>query len=500
MLALEILGTRLLGPFYGVSLYLWSALISVTLAALSLGYFLGGAWADRGPTPRRLAALLLFAGFWVFLIPLLRDPLLRASEPLGLRVAVLVTATALFLPPLTLLGMVSPYAIRLRARELGEVGRTAGNLYAVSTIASVIAAVATGFFLIPHFGVLRLTLATGAVLLAAAWIAFATTARRGPALAALVALGLALLALERLAPRPESGNGVVFRGQSAYAELCVLDRAGLRYFLIDGGIHTVVQQDNGETRHPYVVAAELACDLFPEPRRALLIGLGGGSAAKELTWRGWQVDAVEIDSVVTGVARRHFGLKPIHARVHHADGRRYLRAAADRHEMVFLDAFGSSSIPFHLVTSEAFGLVRERLAPDGVVVVNLESLGWDHALVRSIAATLRTRFRHVLALPIAEPPDRLGNLILLASDRAMDIADEVVGSPIDYLHDEYQHWRSLVRRHAWDNRFEPSPEGAAVLTDDRNPVDLWSEEINRSARRELHATFGRTAATGFGWE
>jgi spermidine synthase len=499
VLALEILGTRILGPFYGVSLYLWSALISVTLAALSLGYFLGGAWADRGPTARRLAGLLLAAGLWVLLVPLLRDPVLAAGERLGLLAAILAAAAALFFPPLVLLGIVSPYAIRLSARELGEVGRTAGNLYAVSTVASVVAALATGFLLIPHFGVLRLTLATGLALLLAAWVAFAGSTRRATAAATLAVLGLASLAVLRLGSSSAADGGVVYRGHSGYAELCVLDRGGLRYFLIDGGVHSVVQLDRGETRHPYVVVAELACDLFEAPGEALLIGLGGGSAAKELTWRGWKVEAVEIDPVVTQVAQEHFGLEPLHARVRHADGRRFLRSSRARYDLVFLDAFGSSAIPFHLVTAEAFGLVRERLRRGGVVVVNLEARGWDHVLVRSVAATLRTHFPHVLALPIAEPPDRLGNLILLASDRALDIPDDVVGWPIDSLHDEYQHWRSLARRHAWDNRFTPRAEGAVVLTDERNPVDLWSEEINRGARQELHELFGASAATGFGW-
>ncbi len=504
VLALEILGTRLLGPFYGVSLYLWSALISVTLAALSLGYFLGGAWADRGPTPRRLSGLLLAAGLWIFAIPLLRDPLLGSSEGLGLRAAVLATATGLFFPPLALLGMVSPYAIRLSARDLGEVGRTAGNLYAVSTVASVVAALLTGFLLIPRFGVLRLTLAIGIVLLVAAWIAFAAGGSRRSAAAALVLLGLAYLGLERWAISAESApvspaGRVLFRGHSPYAELCVLERGGLRYFLIDGGIHSVVEIESGETRHPYVVVAELACELFAEPGQMLLVGLGGGSTAKTFTWNGWRVEAVEIDSLVTRVAHDHFGLEPFHARVLHMDGRRYLRQPGESYDLIFLDAFGSSSIPFHLVTEEAFTEARGRLRPGGVVAVNVEAVGWDHVLVRSLAATLRRRFERVLVLPIAEPPDRLGNLVLLAGDREMAISDEALGSPVDHLADEYQHWRSLVRNHAWDNRFEPPAEGALVLTDDRNPVDLWSEEINRAARLDLHRSFGRGAATGFGW-
>src|SRR5262245_42111054 len=150
VLAIEILGTRVLGPFYGVSLFLWSALITATLAALSLGYWLGGRWADAGPRPARLGALLAAAGAWLLLVPWIRQPVLAHLEPLGLRAAVLVAASVLFVPPLALLGMVTPYAVRLATSNLEHLGRTAGNLFAVSTIASVASALATGFFLIPN--------------------------------------------------------------------------------------------------------------------------------------------------------------------------------------------------------------------------------------------------------------------------------------------------------------------------------------------------------------
>ena len=164
VLAIEILGTRILGPFYGVSLFLWSALISVTLIALSVGYAVGGRWADRGATFSRLYWLLAGAGIWTLLIPWLRAPVLFIAEPFGLRFAVLVAAFILFVPPLTLLGMVSPYAIRVRASSLNVVGRTAGDLYAVSTVGSVVAALLTGFVLIPNVGVTRLTYLIGGML------------------------------------------------------------------------------------------------------------------------------------------------------------------------------------------------------------------------------------------------------------------------------------------------------------------------------------------------
>ncbi len=495
VLAIEILGTRLLGPFYGVSLYLWSALISVTLAALSVGYALGGRVADRDARPGRLTLLLAVAGVWTMAVPWLRTPLLGVTEHLGLRAAVLLSSAVLFFPPLTLLGMVSPIAIRIHASTLDRVGRSAGNLYAISTLASVAAALATGFWLIPAWGVQRLTVGTGVMLMMAALIAWLkgqpSRGRAATALALVIPGGVGAWNVTQLPRRPVHTQFVT---DSPYAEIRVVDHQDFRYLLIDGGIHTAIRPGTPESHHAYTHVAELTTELFAHPGRLLLVGLGGGAAARIFTRDGWRVDAVEIDPQVVSTARDYFELTPHAATIHVDDGRRYLARKPDRYDVIFFDAFGSSAIPFHLVTRESFALAKSRLEPDGVLALNVEAVGWDDPLVNGVGATLATQFRHVLALPIAEPPDKLGNLILLASDRPMEIRDEVLGNPADYVADDYLHWTIVLRNHAWDNRFVPGRDGQ-VLTDDLNPVDLWAERINLVARRDLHHFFGRETPT-----
>jgi predicted membrane-bound spermidine synthase len=254
VLAIEILGTRIIGPFYGVSLYLWSALIGVTLAALSLGYYVGCRWADRGPRLSRFCLLLALSGIWVVFIPWLKHPVLAVAEPLGLRFAVLFAAFVLFFPPLASLGMVSPYAIRLKATTIDTVGRTAGNLYAISTIASVVSAILTGFFFIPNVGVSRLTFLTGIVLVITAGIGLASTRRVGVLVPSIVLLLVGGTAGSRIAPveHRNPDMGLLAIEHSAYGELRVVETAGYRYLLIDGGIHTIVdpESDDGNRRKP----------------------------------------------------------------------------------------------------------------------------------------------------------------------------------------------------------------------------------------------------------
>jgi hypothetical protein len=163
--------------------------------------------------------------------------------------------------------------------------------------------------------------------------------------------------------------------------------------------------------------------------------------------------------------------------------------------VIFFDAFGSGAIPFHLVTREVFALAKAHLSPGGILLANVEGVGWDDVLVRGVGATMATQFQKVLALPIAEPPNQVGNLILVAADRTLEISDAALGNPADYMADDYLQWTIVQRNHAWANRFPLTQASGPVLTDDLDPVDLWAENVNRTARRELHRLFGRDTPT-----
>ncbi len=478
VLVLEILGSRVLGPYYGVSLFLWSALIAVTLAALACGYALGGRWATRVPSGARLSVALAIAGLWVLALPLLRVPVVHAAGGLGPRGAMLVAAIVLFFPPLALLGTVGPYAIRLASRRVEEVGRVSGDVFAVSTLASVVAAVATGFVLIPVLGVTKLLVVIALTLFVAAAIARASAGVAGALILLVAGAGLAAAALARPHRLPAA---VLADADSPYAHVRVLDWKGQRFLLLDGTTQTVVNAETFEPRQAYVYAAELAADLFPGRGRLLLLGLGGGSTVRVFAHRGWKVDAVEIDSTVARMAAQFFRLRPFHANVVIDDARDYLRRTSATYDIVFFDAYGSGALPFHLVTREAFAEAKARLAPGGVLVANVETVGWRDPLAHAIVATLKADFREVVALPTSEPPNALGNVVILASDRPIEVPEESLGDPVGALEDDDEHYRVISRHHAWENRYVP--EHGRVLTDDWNPSALRTEAINFADRK-----------------
>ncbi|HSD64475.1 MAG TPA: fused MFS/spermidine synthase [Ignavibacteriaceae bacterium] len=490
VLAIEILGTRIVGPYYGVSIYLWSALISVTLIALSAGYMIGGRIADKKKNYNVLAFIIALAGIILILMPFFRNFVFEITEKLGLRTSVLISSLILFFPPLTLLGMVSPYAVKLRTQSLDVVGTSAGNLYSVSTIGSVVAALLTGYFLIPNFGVIKLTISIGIVLIITSLIILLTDKKRSvkiislPFFILLILTPLSLISSEK----EDSAKGLITLRQSEYGEIRVLDLDDNRYLLIDGSIHSAIDKNTKETILPYTWVIDITKKLENYSGDMLLIGLGGGSVLKSFYDDNWDVDVVEIDPVISEVEKRYFNLVSGFDNIHILDGREYLKTTGKTYDLIVLDAFGSGSVPFHLATVESFGLAKSRLNKNGIITVNLEAVGWNDIIVTSIAKTLRQVFGNVLALPIAEPPDQLGNVIIIASDKPFEMKEELER---DYWNPDYRFSADYERNHAWDNRFIPDMKNAIILSDDLNPVEIWSERINLLSRRKLHNLLGK---------
>lgn len=495
VLSLEILGTRILGPFYGVDLFLWSALITTTLAALSIGYLIGGRWADRKPTLLRLCVFVAIAGVWVLMIPILKFPVLSLAEHLGLRVAVLLASTILFFPPLTLLGAISPLAIRLKVEGMNEVGRTVGHLYAVSTVAGVFSALLSGFVLIPTVGVNRLTLIVGFLLLATAIVGFIVEKKTTflcAAFALLVPFAISAHSIYS-SEQPDPDHGLLAVEQSPYAELRVLDADNGRHLLVDGGIHGLVDTSTWESTLKYIAVMDLPRYFFDRQGTVLVIGLGAGSLVKQYKEAWWKVDAVEIDPAVIRLARKYFNLQPSDGTVIEMDGRQYLLSTQKTYDIVLLDAFGSSSIPFHLVTQESFELVASHLNAHGILALNVETIGWNDPIIRSLTATLKQVFSDVLVLPTQEPPNQFGNVVLLASvDKLVPKREPERNETLD---PDWRFGPGYQIVHAWDNRFMPNIKGVDVLTDDLNGIDLRSEAINLAARKNLHEYFEKRATS-----
>jgi predicted membrane-bound spermidine synthase len=167
LLGLEIVASRILAPYFGNSVYVWGSLISVFLLALSIGYWLGGIQADKRPSLVVLAKILASAAACILVLPLVYLPVGKYIADLGLefRFSVLLISMLFFLVPSVLMGMVSPFVIKLSATGLDEIGRTAGRVYAISTLGSISGAIAVSFFFIQWLGTRAIVVVLGLILL-----------------------------------------------------------------------------------------------------------------------------------------------------------------------------------------------------------------------------------------------------------------------------------------------------------------------------------------------
>ena len=493
VMVIEVLGSRVIGPFFGVSLFVWTSLISVALIALALGYAVGGWLADRRDRPGWLYAIIALAGIATLLVPIARGAVLELTVPLGLRAGSFTATLLLFGPALWLLGMVSPYLVKLARRETASLGFTVGGFYALSTLGSVAGTVLTGFVLIGMLGVDRIFQLAGTLLLLLSAGYFVFFARR-PAAAALLLLAVpGWFGSEVLVDRVMA-NGTrvteIETRDSHYGRLQVTEYSGgqtrTRELSIDGLIQGGMDLANGLPVYEYPYFLQFVpTALQPDGERALVIGLGVGMVPGWYVQRGMTVDVVDIDPDVVELARRYFGFTT-NGRVAVEDARTFLAAPGPSYDYILLDVFSGDVTPGHLLSREAVALVAGRLAEGGVLAMNLiGSLGTDNFMTASVVATLRTAFDTVELMPTFDPSRNAtgeGNLIVVAYQGPHRAVTPRVLSPVHRLAAD-QVRANLGRRY----RFAPGTP-SIVLTDDYNPIDVYDAPLRERVRRSIIAT------------
>ncbi len=501
VMVIEVLGSRVVGPFFGVSLFVWTSLISVALISLALGYWVGGVMADRRGHSSDLYALIAAAGVCVLLIPWLKAPVLEAALPLGLRTGAFASSLILFGPALLLLGCVSPYLVKIAARTVDNIGRTVGGLYALSTIGSVAGTTLTGFFLIAHLGVNQAFYAVGITLLLIAAVYFLALRRLVIPTAAVV-LCIALAPQWIVPPAlsmPNAQVTEVFSGDTFYGAVKVIDidygDAVDRELFIDGLRQGGQDRSSGLSVHPYSYLMQyLPYRLQPNGRDCLVVGLGAGFIAAGYSARGIRTDAVDIDPLIPRLARDYFGFTTS-GDVVVADARHFLLTTPRRYDYIILDAYSGDLIPHHLVSREMFTLIAQRLRPGGVLGMNLiGSVGEQRHMTSSVVRTLRSVFEHVDIYPAFDVTamQGIGNLqiVAYAGARTLLPLGEVPGLVI--------HPRINARVRSFMRQSYPFPvdADALVLTDDYNPIDFFDAGLRETVRGWILQNTARGLLTG----
>lgn len=493
-IAIETSASRLVGPYFGSSTFIWANLIGLTLLYLTIGYFLGGKLADRYPEPALLFMLTAFAGFSIAFIPMLSRPILDVSlsafdsVSVGAFYGSLLGTMLLFAVPVTLLGCVSPFAVRLQLGDVTSAGNTAGRLYALSTVGSILGSFLPTFLLIPTVGtrttflILSLAMVVPSVLALVAIPAIRETA-----------LALAMLLLVALVPvfqpsglvRPPEYGQVIYEAETRYNYVQVIQyRDEIRLALNEGhATHSIYSPDQQLTGGPwdyFMVGPYFNANTSPDDVQSLLlIGLAAGTVAKQFTaaYGSIPIDGVEIDGEIVDIGRRYFDMNEPNLDVVVDDGRYYLSRTDRTYDVIGIDAYRQPYIPFHLTTKEFFESARDHLNDDGVVVLNAGRTATDFRLVDVMASTMAAVFPNVYIIDV----DRFTNSMVIATKQPTDIAS--FAANIGAIPES-----SLIRQvgdlaiqtgniREWDGHDR-------VFTDDLAPVELVVDQIILRAATE----------------
>ncbi|MEY4578482.1 MAG: hypothetical protein RL701_3185, partial [Pseudomonadota bacterium] len=348
---IEILGTRVIGPVFGVSLFVWSALLAVTLGALATGYFFGGVLVDRRPSPKTLNAAVALSGTALALAPVARRSVLAATQAFGPRIGPLLSALVLFGPALAALGAVGPIAARLMSTDVGFAGRRVGGIFAISTAGSLCGTFLVGYWLIPSFETDHILIGVSGLLTLAGAIPWMLRGKR-IAGAALCMPFLAYLAPSQSLP---AGYELLDQVHSMYGKVQVIDDTTkkVRFLRVD---HSVIGADlipEYDTAFTFVYLLELVRVLRPAAGSMLQIGLGTGSLARSFQRTSIKTDVVELDPAVVTLARKHFRFQPT-GDVFEEDARTFINRTKRRYDVIVHDTFTGGSTPEHLLSREVF--------------------------------------------------------------------------------------------------------------------------------------------------
>ncbi len=438
VLAVELSASRLLDPFFGNSIIIWANLIGLVLIYLSVGYWLGGKWADADPRGTTFFQIIAWGAFLVGLIPPVARPILRwslagfATFDAGILIGSLLGVLILFSVPLTLLAMASPFAIRLAVKNVQNAGQAAGQIYAVSTLGSILGTFLPVLVFIPNIGTRRTFLLFAAVLLLVAVGGLFQLSRKLGMLYLLQVAALALVALFGSGGVIKPNENAIFETESPY-----------NYIQVEQvGNDTLLRLNEGEGIHSvYTPGTPLGYGIWdyflmapffnPAPYAEtevdslLLIGAAAGTIPKAYTaaFGAIPIDGVELDPEISAVGRRFFDMTEPNLTTINQGGRYFLNTTAKKYDVIAVDAYRPPYIPFQLTTVEFFREIYDHLNDDGVVAINAGRSITDYSLVVALGSTMRAVFPNVYVIDAPTGGYNLGNSLIVATKRPSTLND-----------------------------------------------------------------------------
>jgi len=487
-LAIELAASRLLGSVFGTSNLVWASIIGLILIYLALGYFVGGRWADRSPYPKTFYLILAWGAFSAGLVPFISRPVLQIAADafdfleVGILFGSFTAVLILFIVPITLLGTISPFAIRLALRDSREAGVVSGRIYAISTLGSFVGTFLPVLVLIPLVGTTLTFLIFGVFLLLVALIGLWQSSG-GVVVMKMIWMLFILILLGIFWGRGsiKKTSGQIYEKESAYNYIQVLELEGYRYLRLNEGqgVHSVYHPDDIAYYGPWMQV--LAAPFFnPYPfliediDSMAIVGLAAGTIARQATqvFGPIPIDGFEIDPEIIKIGQDYFRMDMPNLNPIAVDGRWGLEKSDRIYTVISIDAYRPPYIPWHLTTREFFQIVYEHLSTDGVLVINVGRAPDDRRLIDGLVGTIGSIFPSVYVMDI---PDTF-NSIVYATRKPSTLQD---------LYKNYENLRGKEDFHPLLDsaltrailNLQPNPDSDIVFTDDRAPIEWLTNSM-----------------------
>lgn len=474
VMVFELVGSRVMAPYLGTSIFVWTSLIGVILGSLSLGYYLGGKLADKNPSLEIFSYIILSSGIFIAFVVLIKDFALFYFQNIpSIELASLVSSLIIFFPASFALGMVSPYVVKLKLSDMAKSGSTVGNLYAISTVGSIFGTFFAGFFLIPLLGSAKILISLSISLALASLL----ISKKNIKIKILLALALIAVFISAVYFDNSNRNQGIIDIETKYNRLLIFsalhNETGRKIRVLSTDNYAwqsaIFLEGEDDLVFGYTKFYRLAGHFAPGLKKSLAIGGAGYTYPRDYLkkYPSAEMDVVEIDEKMTEAAKKYFRLEESpRLNIYHEDGRTFLNKTDNNYDVIFGDAFQSLTIPYQLTTKEAVSKIYGALNDDGVVMVNIISSieGKKGKFLRAEYRTFKSVFPQVYLFPVtSDNPEKRQNIILVAlkSENIPEFKSDN-GELDGYL------------KRIWKGKIT---EDLPVLTDDFAPVDYYIREL-----------------------
>lgn len=471
VMAFELVGVRLLTPFFGMGIQIWTIAITVSLAALAVGYWLGGKVIDIRPSVITIAIILFLAAVSLVFVRIFGGYIPIVFGSMSLVTGALCSGIFIMFVPLILLGAIQPVLARLMVGTVTRAGTVVGGLMAAGTIGGIIGTAITGLFFIPYLGLSKtlLVLALGTFIIAA--VVFGS-ASKWIVVLVVIFFGLLYISSEWIvnpSKKPSGEMSILEEVESLYGRLEILEHNGTLALVCNGIFQTV------QPALPFGIVKgtlirgrdfiELIPYFRPNAKTGLLIGVGAGLHSRALSLYGIDIQGVEIDPVVIELGEKYFDMG---TEINIADGRAFLLRDKQQYDTIILDAFLGGTVPEHLYTKEFFELVNKHLNTNGIFAVRL--IGYpEHSAIQAITRTIQEIFPFITSIQ-SGIANELQHVFVFASSTALDLGN-------------IQRYELNNYGFTGDEFCEIDMKNSVLLTDDKSNLALLSDEIVAVHRR-----------------